>query len=235
MSEYSSDAAKLPVGRNAGKVVRIAWIDSYSLTREAVALSLMKMNPEVELSVFASIDAYLSDDFHDFALTLFFSHGPHQACLQAVSLLREASADMSLVVLSDVDVHQREEMSDDLRRAGADGLISIRESGLEAACAAVRCTQSDGARVLSAFGASPSGETDLQAQDAGPGITPRQREVLIQLQRGKSNKIIAYELGMSESTAKVHIRNLMKKMGARNRTQVAFNAMKLYPDLMPVG
>jgi DNA-binding NarL/FixJ family response regulator len=32
---------------------------------------------------------------------------------------------------------------------------------------------------------------------------------------------------MSESTAKVHIRNIMRKMGATNRTQAAFNALKL--------
>jgi DNA-binding NarL/FixJ family response regulator len=58
-------------------------------------------------------------------------------------------------------------------------------------------------------------------------LTARQKAVLAQLQQGKANKIIAHELGMSESTAKVHIRNIMRKMGATNRTQAAFNALKL--------
>jgi DNA-binding NarL/FixJ family response regulator len=44
--------------------------------------------------------------------------------------------------------------------------------------------------------------------------------VLAELGHGKPNKMIAYELGMRESTVKVHIRHIMKKLNARNRTQV---------------
>jgi DNA-binding NarL/FixJ family response regulator len=43
---------------------------------------------------------------------------------------------------------------------------------------------------------------------------------LERLKQGKQNKIIAYELSMCESTVKVHIRHIMKKLKARNRTQV---------------
>jgi len=39
--------------------------------------------------------------------------------------------------------------------------------------------------------------------------------------RGKANKVIAYELNMCESTVKVHVRNIMKKLKAKNRTEVA--------------
>jgi DNA-binding CsgD family transcriptional regulator len=51
-------------------------------------------------------------------------------------------------------------------------------------------------------------------------FSPRQLQVLERLNEGKQNKIIAYELGMAESTVKVHIRHIMKKLSARNRTQV---------------
>jgi DNA-binding NarL/FixJ family response regulator len=51
-------------------------------------------------------------------------------------------------------------------------------------------------------------------------FTPRQLQVLERLNEGKQNKIIAYELGMGESTVKVHIRHIMKKLSAHNRTQV---------------
>jgi hypothetical protein len=40
------------------------------------------------------------------------------------------------------------------------------------------------------------------------------------LWKGHSNKLIAYELQMCESTVKVHIRHIMKKLKANNRTQV---------------
>jgi len=52
-------------------------------------------------------------------------------------------------------------------------------------------------------------------------FTTRERHVIGAIKQGKSNKIIAYELSMCESTVKVHVRHIMKKLGARNRTAVA--------------
>jgi DNA-binding NarL/FixJ family response regulator len=51
--------------------------------------------------------------------------------------------------------------------------------------------------------------------------------VIDALRRGKPNKIIANELNMRESTVKVHVRNIMKKLNATNRTQVAYLATRL--------
>jgi DNA-binding NarL/FixJ family response regulator len=53
-------------------------------------------------------------------------------------------------------------------------------------------------------------------------FTPRQTAVVESLRRGKANKVIAFELNMCESTVKVHVRNVMRKLKARNRTEVAF-------------
>lgn len=55
-------------------------------------------------------------------------------------------------------------------------------------------------------------------------FTSRQLAVIEAIRKGKPNKIIAYELNMCESTVKVHVRTIMKKMQARNRTQVAMIA-----------
>ena len=46
-------------------------------------------------------------------------------------------------------------------------------------------------------------------------VTGRELAVIRAIQKGKSNKVIAYELNMCESTVKVHVRNIMKKMNAR--------------------
>ncbi|MCE3248448.1 MAG: two component transcriptional regulator, LuxR family [Geminicoccaceae bacterium] len=54
------------------------------------------------------------------------------------------------------------------------------------------------------------------------GFTQRQGQILDCLRRGMANKLIAYELNMCESTVKVHIRNIMKKLHATNRTQVVY-------------
>jgi len=55
-------------------------------------------------------------------------------------------------------------------------------------------------------------------------LTTRQNEVLCRLRFGISNKHIARELNMQEATVKVHVRQIMRKFGAANRTQVALLA-----------
>lgn len=58
-------------------------------------------------------------------------------------------------------------------------------------------------------------------------FTPREIEILEGLKNGKPNKIIAHELKISESTAKVHIRHIMGKLSVTNRTQAALLASQL--------
>ncbi|WP_211230296.1 LuxR C-terminal-related transcriptional regulator [Inquilinus limosus] len=58
-------------------------------------------------------------------------------------------------------------------------------------------------------------------------LTERQAAVAEAVARGKANKIIAYELNLCESTVKVHIRSIMKKLQARNRTEVAYKLHNL--------
>ena len=61
---------------------------------------------------------------------------------------------------------------------------------------------------------------DQAAKRQASIFTSRQAEVVEALRRGKANKIIAYELNMCESTVKVHVRNVMRKLKATNRTEV---------------
>lgn len=58
-------------------------------------------------------------------------------------------------------------------------------------------------------------------------FTSRQLAVAKALRHGAANKTIAYELGLCESTVKVHIRNIMRKLRATNRTQAAFRLNEL--------
>ena len=63
----------------------------------------------------------------------------------------------------------------------------------------------------------------------------RQREVLLLLWQGATNKVMAQRLDLAESTVNVHVRTLMKKLGARNRTQVVIRSsllLGLDPDAL---
>jgi DNA-binding NarL/FixJ family response regulator len=62
---------------------------------------------------------------------------------------------------------------------------------------------------------------DLEDAARNYSLTARQRAVLELLRRGETNKAIARRLGMREGTVKVHVRQIMRKFGVTNRTQIA--------------
>jgi len=51
-------------------------------------------------------------------------------------------------------------------------------------------------------------------------LTPREREIIAGLLEGKSNKVIASEMELSDNTVKMHLTNIMKKLKVTNRTQI---------------
>lgn len=65
--------------------------------------------------------------------------------------------------------------------------------------------------------ATPSGDTEL---------TEREREVLIEIARGRSNREIARILAMAEKTVKTHVSSLFTKLGVQDRTQAALYAVR---------
>jgi DNA-binding NarL/FixJ family response regulator len=58
-------------------------------------------------------------------------------------------------------------------------------------------------------------------------LTPSEQRVLELLKTGQPNKVIARELGIEETTVKVHVRRIMKKLHAANRTQAALVAQQM--------
>ena len=59
-----------------------------------------------------------------------------------------------------------------------------------------------------------------------PEPSPREREVLALIAKGRSNKEVAADLGLSEDTVKRHVSNLMQKLGAQDRTQAVTEALR---------
>jgi DNA-binding NarL/FixJ family response regulator len=147
--------------------------------------------------------------------------GSNEVNTNVLNALSELVPNVPLVILAqknDVD------MARTAVRHGAKGFIPCT-LGFEITVEAVRfvlaggtyvpmdCVLATGPSVLASPIPRPSG-----------GVTAREAAVIRALQQGKSNKVIAYELNMCESTVKVHVRNLMKKMKAKNRTDLAMRA-----------
>lgn len=69
------------------------------------------------------------------------------------------------------------------------------------------------------------GEESYGSRPRDLNMTSRQRDVLALLQEGLPNKVIARHLGTTEATVKVHVRQIMRRLGVSNRTQVALHVL----------
>lgn len=64
------------------------------------------------------------------------------------------------------------------------------------------------------------------ASGAAEHLTPRERQVLAQLASGASNKEIGRDLNLAEVTVKLHVRQILRKINARNRSEAAAIAVR---------
>jgi DNA-binding NarL/FixJ family response regulator len=106
-------------------------------------------------------------------------------------------------------------------RNGMRGYIPIESTTFELAVEIFRMVMAGGSFVPAAV--LPFRATEMasgQPPNLTCRLTEREKAVLALLKRGKANKIIAFELKISESTVKVHIRNIMQKIKANNRTEI---------------
>jgi DNA-binding NarL/FixJ family response regulator len=122
-------------------------------------------------------------------------------------------------------------VQDLVSRQAVDGFIPTSDT-TEVAAAALRLVIAGGhygPQLTASAAPSPQGPADpLQHEsDTIQGLTLRERTVLELLRTGEPNKLIAYKLGMSLSTAKVHVHNIIRKLKVRNRTEAVIAAGKL--------
>jgi DNA-binding NarL/FixJ family response regulator len=153
------------------------------------------------------------------------------AVTEKIAQLKLFSAPVPTVVISDSD---DADMIMAAMEGGASGFITANISR-EVAAHALRLVAAGGQYfpvdiLLSAR--KHDGEKSKKAVDGAKRMfTRRQIAVIDALCRGKANKIIAYELNMCESTVKVHVRNIMKKLNAKNRTEIAYLARELQHEI----
>src|SRR5262249_32624485 len=73
-------------------------------------------------------------------------------------------------------------------------------------------------RVRNAATSTMIGRVQIRREEAlgSDPLTERERQILSRLREGNPNKITAFELGVSEATVKFHLRNIYRKLNARN-------------------
>jgi two-component system, NarL family, response regulator LiaR len=148
---------------------------------------------------------------------------PQLGGVAAMRRLREEVPDARVIVLTSF-------LDDDkllpALRAGAAGYL-LKNAEPQELARAVRAAHS-GEAVLDPVVAARLVETLAAADGQEPldRLTPREREVLVLVGRGFSNKRIAKELGIAEKTVKTHVGHVLAKLGVTDRTQAAVVAVR---------
>lgn len=204
---------------SAGTVsVSIAVVDGHAFTRECIVRSLQELDEDLVLIPFAGSEEYLQSG-SGCDLVLYYLH----RSLNEDRLLPEILKTAPVIILSAID--DPEAISEALRE-GARGYVPTTSTNFNLTIEIVRLVRAGGTFVppssLWQRGSSPP--CPIASGVGERGFTAREIAVLELLKIGHPNKIIAHELKLSESTVKVHIRNIMKKMNATNRTEVACRA-----------
>lgn len=212
------------------------------LLRDAVRLLLTDSGFEVlmdaadgasALSILRQSDKKIDFAIVDAALCGDENHLPRE--------LSEAIGDGRVVVLSEsggLDGISHEDI------AFASGILTCDITS-EAMMQALRLIQSGERVVLRNLlnslssrnpGDQPPASPGRKSARSDPGPSPRETEILKYLLNGCSNKMIARGLGITEATVKVHLKALLRKICATNRTQAAiWAANNGYSQVLPTG
>ena len=209
-------------------VFHVVIVDSRQCLREALAAAFAQ-NLGVPVSMFDSLEVLLESGKppeNTSTVILQLTVGSNRPDLEiAVGKLREWAPTANIVLL--VDKLTRE-VADTCKALGIRGLVSseyssgqilvcvsVVESGLsyfpvDVQTRAVRNTIAD------------DGVDGVRLPDLDGMLTPRQQQVMRYIAIGKSNKYIAAELSLCESTVKVHVSEVMRRLGATSRTHASY-------------
>jgi DNA-binding NarL/FixJ family response regulator len=226
----------------------IALIDPKPFTRESILKILDALLPEDVKLVGAScfdelFDSSSAEEFPDrenriLVLLYIRSAGVGDNWVQEqLRVIKSQQPKVSVIMISDRD--DADDVMDALN-CGVRGYIPTSIAA-EVAIAALTLVEAGGT-YIPAGALLPEGrrgpedpEKDEQAQlPKELNLTSRELAVIDLLREGNANKVIAKRLNMRESTVKVHVRNILRKLRATNRTHAATVANRLLtkPDYM---
>ncbi len=203
--------------------------DDHLLFREGLCRLLTQLDAEADFFEAGTYDEVLSlcQGDQDFDLILLDLQMPGWPGFVGIQQICEVQAGTPVVIVS------ASESQSDVRAAldaGASGYIP-KSSSVKIMLSALNLVFSGGVYVPPAAiqAETHGGGGQVSGPPGSPALTQRQRDVLRCLREGKSNKQIAYELGLSEGTVKIHVTAVMRSLGVRNRTQAVIASADMVP------
>ena len=216
--------------------IRILLIDDHTLFRSGVR-ALLARQPDFEVVDDAAdgIEGIKRAKQHRPDVVLLDLNMPGLSGIETLQLLQQDLPDTAVIMLT------VSEDVDELRTALREGACGYLLKSMEADALAQmirRAAQGHSViansmtqrliaqmRMPARVEAVPVPVVARDTRDA-PALTPREHDIVRIISRGASNKDIARELDLAESTVKIQVRNVLRKLSLSSRMQIAIYALK---------
>ena len=199
------------------KKIRILTVDDHPLLREGIA-ALIKSQPDMTLVAEASNGRDAIERFYEHQpdVTLMDLRLPDMSGLDAMAAIRADFRDAAVMILTtfegDVEIQRALER-------GARGYM-LKSAPPNELLEAIRQVAAGKKRIPAEVAAQ------LAEHLGDEGLTLREIEVLREVAGGSRNREIGARLFISEETVKVHVKHIMEKLGASDRTQAVAIAVR---------
>jgi DNA-binding NarL/FixJ family response regulator len=198
-------------------VVRILAVDDHPLLREGIA-ALIGNEPDMKLVAEASTGREAIDQYRKVQpdVTLMDVQMPDMSGIDALIAIREEAPKAKIIVLT---TYGGDALAMRAIKAGAQAYVLkglMRKDLLET----IRAVNRGQKRI------HPDVALELAQHTGESTLTAREIEVLSLVAAGNSNKRIAAYLSITEDTAKGHLKNILAKLGASDRTRAVTLALK---------
>ena len=208
--------------------IRVLLVDDHTLFRSGVK-SLLQRNEDFEVVGEAGdgLDGIKRARSLNPDVVLLDLHMPGVSGLEAVKVITEEIPKVRVLMLT---VSEDAQDLMDALRAGASGYL-LKNIETDMLVDAIRraakgesvVSQQMTAKLIQGVRTAPRIDTMLAERDR---FSPRERDIMASLALGESNKEIARKLNLAESTVKIHVQNIFKKLNMTSRVQVALYAVE---------
>jgi DNA-binding NarL/FixJ family response regulator len=197
--------------------IRILTVDDHQLLREGIA-AVLEGQPDMMLIGQAGNGREAIESFrqHRPDVTLMDLRMPDMSGIEAITAIRAEFPSARIIVLT---TYAGDVQATGALKAGASGYLLknlVRKELIET----IRAVHAGKRRV------PPEIATQIAEHVADDALTEREIEVLRRVAAGKSNKVIAAELDISEGTVKTHMKSILPKLDASDRTHAVMIALK---------
>ena len=197
--------------------IRILTVDDHPLLRDGIA-AVLESQPDMALVGQACNGREAIECFRRLRpdVTLMDLRMPDISGIEAITAIRAEFPEARIIVLT---TYAGDAQAAAALRAGAAGYMlknQVRKELLET----IRVVHSGKRRIL------PEIASEIAEHFADDVLTQREVEVLKRVAAGKPNKLIAAELDISEGTVKTHMKSILPKLDASDRTHAVMIALK---------